>query len=87
MAKSELNSFHALSSIQHQQQLRLFSLVSALCPPRQDRPAADICRLIVDSRLPWAVEPIDGNTSWIYLPAPARLRTIANCLVLTAAQA
>jgi hypothetical protein len=43
-----------------------------------------MCRLIVDSRLSWAVEPIDGDTSWLYLPKPARMRQQAGVWVLTA---
>ncbi|TDR82862.1 hypothetical protein [Paludibacterium purpuratum] len=65
-------------------QQQLFSLISMLCTPRRSRPNSDECRLIVDSRLPWAFEPIDGNTSWLYLPQAAQARKLAGCLVLTA---
>jgi hypothetical protein len=30
-----------------------------------------------------AVAPIDGNTSWLYLPHPAHARQLAGCSVLT----
>ncbi|TDR73357.1 hypothetical protein [Paludibacterium purpuratum] len=46
--------------------------------------ASDECRLIVDSRLEWAFEPIDANTSWMYLPRATQVREVAGCLVLTA---
>ncbi|TDR73803.1 hypothetical protein [Paludibacterium purpuratum] len=65
-------------------QQQLLSLISVLCLPRRSRPNSDECRLIVDSRLPWAFEPIDGNTSWLYLPKAAQARSLAGCLVLTA---
>jgi len=84
MANIDLSAVHAFPSNQHLRQLQLFCLISQLCAPRQSRPDADICRLIVDSRLPWAVEPIDGNTSWLYIPEAAHAKTLAGCLVLTA---
>ncbi|TDR80536.1 hypothetical protein [Paludibacterium purpuratum] len=65
-------------------QQQLLSLISVLCLPRGSRPNSDECRLIVDSRLPWAFEPIDASTSWMYLPKAAHVRTLAGCLVLTA---
>ncbi|TDR80637.1 hypothetical protein [Paludibacterium purpuratum] len=65
-------------------QQQLFSLISMLCTPRGSRPNSDECRLIVDSRLPWAFERIDADTSWIYLPKAAQARELAGCLVLTA---
>lgn len=71
----------ASNRLPHQQ--ALFSLISVLCAPRQSQSRADVCRLIVDSRLPWAVEPTDANTSWLYLPFAARARQVAGCLVLT----
>jgi hypothetical protein len=37
--------------------------VDTMCPPRHTQANSDLCRLIVDSRLQWAVAPIDGNTS------------------------
>jgi len=55
-----------------------------LCTTRNPRPKSDVCRLIVDSRLPWAFEPIDANTSWLYLTECARVRNLAGCLVLAA---
>jgi hypothetical protein len=84
MAEVEFNSVHDLSSNQYLRQLSLFSLISQLCPPRQSRPDAGLCRLILDSRLHWAIEPIDGNTSWLYLPQAAHVKKLAGCLVLTA---
>jgi hypothetical protein len=84
MAALQGNTLHAFSSNQNLRQLQLFNLVSQLCEPRQALPKSDECRLVVDSRLSWAVEPIDGNTSWLYLPRAARARLVAGCLVLTA---
>jgi hypothetical protein len=43
-----------------------------------------MCRLVVDSRLPWAFEPIDGNSSWLYLPEAVRARNVAGVMVLSA---
>ncbi|TDR82616.1 hypothetical protein [Paludibacterium purpuratum] len=65
-------------------QQQLLSLISVLCLPRASRPNSDKCRLIVDSRLPWAFERIDGSTSWMYLPNAAQARHMAGCLVLSA---
>ena len=84
MANAECNSVHSFSSNKHLRQQHLFSLISALCAPRRSLPETDMCRLIVDSRLSWAVEPIDGDTSWLYLPKPARMRQQAGVWVLTA---
>jgi hypothetical protein len=83
MANRDSNAIQCFSSNQHLRELQLFSLISTLCAPRQSRPASDMCRLIVDSRLQWAVEPIDGNTSWLYLPHAAHARQLAGCTVLT----
>jgi hypothetical protein len=58
-------------------------LVSRLCPPRDSLPEPGLCRLIVDSRLDWAVESIDGQSSWLYLPSAARQRQVAGCTILT----
>ncbi|TDR80196.1 hypothetical protein [Paludibacterium purpuratum] len=69
---------------QDSRQQRLFSLIAQQCVPRGSRPNSDECRLIVDSRLSWAFEPIDADTSWLYLPEAAQARHIAGCLVLTA---
>jgi hypothetical protein len=84
MATHDSKAFDRLSPNPHLRQLQLFHLISTLCPPRQSRPNSDLCRLIIDSRLQWAVEPIDGNTSWLYLPHPAHARQLAGCTVLTA---
>jgi hypothetical protein len=84
MAKVNGNSFYSSFSNQHQRQLRLISLISELCAPRQGMPESDLCRLVVDSRLPWAVEPIDGNSSWLYLPQAVRARKVAGVMVLSA---
>jgi hypothetical protein len=84
MAVQDRSAFHAVSTNPHQRQLLLFSLISQLCAPRPSVPDSDFCRLIVDSRLDWGVEPIDANTSWLYLPRAARARQLAGCLVLTA---
>ena len=70
MANAECNSVYSFSSNRHLRQQHLFSLISELCAPRRSLPETDMCRLIVDSRLPWAVEPIDGDTSWLYLRSP-----------------
>jgi hypothetical protein len=63
--------------------LQLYSLIARLCPPRDSPPEPEVCRLIVDSRLPWWFEMIDGRTSWMYLPTPARARLEMGCLVVT----
>ena len=83
MANRDVNSIQCISQNQHLRQQQLFVLISMLCAPRQSRPKSDLCRLIVDSRIEWAVEPIDGNTSWLYLPQPAHARQLAGCTVLT----
>jgi hypothetical protein len=62
----------------------LFSLISQLCPPRQRQANSDFCHLIVDSRLQWDFAPIDGSTSWLFLPQAAHARQLAGCTVLTA---
>jgi hypothetical protein len=63
--------------------LQLYSLMARLCPPRDSPPDPEVCRLIVDSRLPWWFEMIDGRTSWMYLPTPARTRLEMGCQVVT----
>ena len=84
MAKIECNPFFSSASNQSPRQEQLFLLISQLCAPRTRRPEPDVCRLVVDSRLPWAVAPIDGESSWLYLPQAARARQLAGCLVLIA---
>ncbi|TDR81524.1 hypothetical protein [Paludibacterium purpuratum] len=84
MATRNGNAVPISSSNPDSRQQQLLSLISMLCLPRGSRPNSDECRLIVDSRLPWAFEPIDGGTSWLYLPQAAQARKLAGCLVLTA---
>ena len=84
MAERNSNPFFGSSSNQSPRNEQLFYLVSRLCAPRSRRPQPDVCRLIVDSRLPWAFEPIDGESSWLYLPRAAQSRQLAGCLVLSA---
>jgi hypothetical protein len=84
MATADSNSVPSSFSNPHQRQLMLFSLISELCAPRQTLPDTDLCRLVVDSRLPWAVKPIDGGSSWLYLPEPVRMKRQAGVIVLTA---
>jgi hypothetical protein len=42
-----------------------------------------VIRLIVDSRIAWASEPIDGNRSWLYVPEAAHAKQLAGCTILT----
>jgi hypothetical protein len=84
MANAHPNVIHRISTNQSFRQLQLFSLISRLCAPREDIPKSDVVRLIVDSRIPWAVEPVDGNSSWLYVPQAAHARQLAGCIVLTA---
>ncbi|MBV8049162.1 MAG: hypothetical protein JO171_18585 [Paludibacterium sp.] len=65
-------------------QLPLFSLISELCAPRAGRTDPNVCRLIVDSRLPWSSLRVDSERSWLYLPEDVRTRRVAGCLILTA---
>ena len=84
MAKQEGSSNPVLSANRHLRQLHLFSLIARLCAPRRSPAASDVRRVIVDSRLNWSIEQIDGQRSWLYLDAPAQVREVAGCLVLTA---
>jgi len=84
MAKPDTNRVIHLPTEFTPRESQLFSLISVLCTTRNPRPKSDVCRLIVDSRLQWAVEPIDANTSWLYLTETARVRNLAGCLVLAA---
>ena len=86
MAVIDRNAIHVLSSIPPQQQQQLIYLISQLCPPRRQPANFDSCRLIIDGRLQWAVEPIDGGGSWFFLPKPARALRMAGCLIVTADQ-
>ena len=83
MAKQEGSLNPALSANRHLRQLSLFSLIARLCAPRRRPPASDVRRLIVDSRLHWSIEQIDGQRSWLYLSEPAQVREVAGCLILT----
>lgn len=85
MGNVECNPFFSCASNQSQRQEQLFLLISQLCVPRSRRPESDLCRLIIDSRLQWAVAPIDGASSWLYLPEAAQARQLAGCLVVSAA--
>jgi len=84
MAKQDINRVIHLPTAFSPRESQLFSLISVLCTTRNPRPKSDVCRLIVDSRLQWAIEPIDADTSWLYLTETARVRKIAGCLVLAA---
>jgi len=84
MAKIDGNPFFNTAPNQWQRQHELFCLISQWCVPRLRHPQSYVCRLIVDSRLPWAVAPIDGESSWLFLPEAARARQLAGCLVLSA---
>ena len=84
MAKIECNPFFSSASNQSPRNEQLFYLVSQLCAPRSRRPQPDVFRLIVDSRLQWAFTPIDGESSWLYLPQVAQARQLAGCLVVSA---
>ena len=83
MAEKHSNAIHRIPSNPPLHQQQLFSLISVLCPPRRSSRDSDVCQLIVDSRLHWEVEPIDGESSWLYLPEAAYVRKIAGCMVLT----
>jgi len=85
MATQDIIPFFNCTPNQQQRQQELFCLISRLCAPRSRRPPSDLCRLVVDSRLQWAVAPIDGESSWLYLPEAAQARHMAGCLVLSAA--
>ena len=65
-------------------QQQLLSLIARICEPRERVVDSDRRRLVVDSRLDWALEPIDGQSSWMYLPHAARIRDVAGCLILSA---
>ncbi|TDR72020.1 hypothetical protein [Paludibacterium purpuratum] len=84
MVAIDSNAVPVFSQKQDSRQHQLFSLISMLCTPHQPRPNSDECRLVVDSRLFWAFEPIDAGMTWMVLPQVAHARHLANCLVLTA---
>ena len=83
MAKINTKVIHRSDSNQLFRQQQLFCLISKLCAPRQDRQKSDEIRLIVDSRIEWAFEQIDGSSSWLYVPQAARTRQLAGCTILT----
>ncbi|BEV72912.1 MULTISPECIES: hypothetical protein [unclassified Paludibacterium] len=83
MAAYDGNSPLVYPPSRQQRDLQLLQLVSRLCPPRDSLPEQGLCRLIVDSRLAWAVEAIDGQSSWLYLPSAARARQVAGCTILS----
>jgi hypothetical protein len=83
VAKIHPNVIHRLSTNQLFRQQQLFSLISRLCAPRQDSSKSDVIRLIVDSRIAWASEPIDGNRSWLYVPEATHAKQLAGCTILT----
>jgi hypothetical protein len=62
---------------------QLISLISELAAPHDAWPDSHLRKLIVDSRLPWAVRPIDGDSSWLYLEQAAKVLYMADCLVFT----
>jgi len=84
MAKCNGSRICSVSKHPSFRQTQLISLVSVLSAPRDAWPLSDQRQLVVDSRLPWAVQPIDGQTSWLYLARPALALQMADCLVLTA---
>jgi len=74
MAIADSHLFFNCTPNQQQRQHELFSLVSQLRAPRSRRPESGLCRLVVDSRLQWAVAPIDGAPPWLYLPEAGAAR-------------
>ncbi|TDR82729.1 hypothetical protein [Paludibacterium purpuratum] len=84
MVAHNLKAVPVFSQNPDSRQQQLLSLISVLHTPRPRRPNSDACRLVVDSRLFGAFEPLDTNMSWLYLPNAAQARHLAGCLVLTA---
>ncbi|TDR82720.1 hypothetical protein [Paludibacterium purpuratum] len=84
MVAHDGNAVPISSSNQDFRQQRLLSLISVLCLPRQSHPNSDEYRLVVDSRLFWAFEPLDSHMSWMVLPKAVQARRLAGCLILTA---
>jgi hypothetical protein len=78
---SRLCSVATHPSFRHTQ---LISLVSVLSAPRTAWPYSERRQLVVDSRLQWATQPVDGQSSWLYLEQPARVLHMADCLVFIA---
>jgi hypothetical protein len=83
MAKPNSSSTRARSLDPYLNQPELLTVASKICAPRHSPPDPRVCRLIIDSRLQWVTEPIDGSRSWLYLPAPARLRQHSGCWIVT----
>ncbi|MBV8646368.1 hypothetical protein [Paludibacterium sp.] len=84
MAVCHRTAIPSAASNRDLQQLPLFTLISELCAPRKGQADPGVCRLIVDSRLPWASLRVDAERSWMYLPDGVRTRRVAGCLILTA---
>jgi len=84
MAVYHRTATHATASNRDLRQLPLFSLISELCAPRAGQADPNVCRLIVDSRLPWASLRVDSERSWMFLPESVRTRQVAGCLILSA---
>ncbi|MBV8048896.1 MAG: hypothetical protein JO171_17235 [Paludibacterium sp.] len=84
MAVFHRTATHPAASNRDLQQLPLFSLIAELCAPRKGHADPDVCRLIVDSRLPWSALRVDSERSWLYLPEGIRTRRVAGCVILTA---
>ncbi|MBV8047858.1 MAG: hypothetical protein JO171_11925 [Paludibacterium sp.] len=84
MATGHRTATHSIVSNRDLQQLPLFSLISALCAPRAGQADPNVCRLIVDSRLPWSSLRVDSERSWLYFPEAVRTRRVAGCVILTA---
>ncbi|MBV8046556.1 MAG: hypothetical protein JO171_05360 [Paludibacterium sp.] len=84
MAISHRTAIPTAASNRDLRQLPLFALISELCAPRAGQADPGICRLIVDSRLPWASLRVDSERSWLYFPEVVRTRRVAGCVILTA---
>ncbi|MBV8046922.1 MAG: hypothetical protein JO171_07205, partial [Paludibacterium sp.] len=59
MAVCHRTAIPSAASNRDLQQLPLFTLISELCAPRKGQADPGVCRLIVDSRLPWASLRVD----------------------------
>ena len=84
MANFDSKPFDVLSSNLDLRDPFLQSLISLQCAPRQSPPDPRVCRLILSSRLEWALWPGEGTTFWRYLPQPVRAHQQAGCLILFA---
>jgi hypothetical protein len=83
MAKHHGSSTPVRSLDPYLNQPELLTVISKICAPRQEVPDPRVCRLILDGRLQWASESIDGSRSWLYLPAPMRLRQHGGCWIVS----